>query len=261
MRSHGRYGSKDDFSDDDSSSVTSYTDSDSDSEGESDSGSEREYQNSRTPPRGRSPSHRSSHLSSNYPDDSDEEDQVIRNSSGSSCICCESRSIPSAPVQYGSFVRNSIPTPMELVPSPHSDTSYYFANSEGSNHSNRNNTMIRTPQSRLNDESVGEAWGMRRPIMGEYRGSNPILLELDRSYHMDRELSERYYYERRRDRYREETERDDYERRRERPRYRRNSSSDSRWDFRDQNYSEESRSSGGIFSRFASPLVASVSGE
>ncbi|TGO24085.1 hypothetical protein BPAE_0112g00030 [Botrytis paeoniae] len=262
MRSHGRYESEVDFSDDGKSSVTSYTDSDLDSEGESDSSCEREYQNSRTPPRGRSPSRRPSYLPGDYSDNSDEEapDQVIRHSSGSSCICCESRSIPSDSVQYGSSVRNSVPILMGSFPSLHSDTAYYFANSEGSNHFNNNNTMIRAPQSRLDDESVGETCVMRRPIMREYRGSNPILRGLDRPYHMDKELSERSHCERRRDRYREETERDDYERRRERPRYRRNSSSDSRWDFRNQNYSEESRSSGEIFSRFASALVASVSG-
>ncbi|KAF5877173.1 uncharacterized protein Bfra_001536 [Botrytis fragariae] len=263
MRSHGGYGSEDDFSDDDSSSVTSYTDYDSESEGESHSSSEREYQNSRTPPRGRSPSRRPRYLPSGYSDDSDEDealDQIVRHSSGSSCTCCESRSIPSDSVQYGSSVRNPISIPMGLFPSPHSDTAYYFANSGGNNHSNHHNTMIRAPQSRSGDGSGGETRRTRRPVMGEYRESNPILRELDRSYRMDRELSERYHYERRRDRYREEIERDDHERRRERPRYRRNSSSDSRWDFRDQKYPEESRFSGGIFSRFASALFAAVSG-
>lgn len=246
MSRHLRYESEDDFSDDDSSSVTSYTDSGSDVEDESDSGSERQYRNSRTPLRGRSSSHRPRYLPSDYSDDSDQEedpDQIIRHPSRSSCVCCEPRYIPPAPVQCSSFVQNSIPTPNRLVPL-HSDTAYYYASSEGSNHSNQNNTMIRAPQSRLGDESGGGAWGMRRPIMGEYTGPNLILRELDRQYYMDRELAER----------------DDNERQMERHRYRRNSSSDSRDYHRDQDYPEEGRSSGGVFGRFASALVAAVSG-
>ncbi|KAM0161843.1 hypothetical protein ACHAQE_003940 [Botrytis cinerea] len=262
MSRHVLYESEDDFSDDDSSSVISYTDSVADVEDESDSGSERQYRNSRTPLRGRSSSHRPRYLPSDYSDDSDQEedpDQIIRHPSRSSCVCCEPRYIPPAPVQCSSFVQNSIPTPNRLVPL-HSDTAYYYASSEGSNHSNQNNTMIRAPQSRLGDESGGGAWGMRRPIMGEYTGPNPILRELDRQYYMDRELAERDDYERRLERDREEAERNYYERQMERHRYRRNSSSDSRDYYRDQDYPEEGRSSGGVFGRFASALVAAVSG-
>ncbi|KAK8902156.1 hypothetical protein QC760_009634 [Botrytis cinerea] len=240
MSRHLRYESEDDFSDDDSSSVTSYTDSGSDVEDESDSGSERQYRNSRTPLRGRSSSHRPRYLPSDYSDDSDQEedpDQIIRHPSRSSCVCCEPRLVPL-----------------------HSDTAYYYASSEGSNHSNQNNTMIRAPQSRLGDESGGGAWGMRRPIMGEYTGPNLILRELDRQYYMDRELAERDDYERRLERDREEAERNYYERQMERHRYRRNSSSGSRDYHRDQDYPEEGRSSGGVFGRFASALVAAVSG-
>jgi len=101
---------------------------------------------------------------------------------------------------------------------------------------------------------------MRRPIMGEYTGPNPILRELDRQYYMDRELAERDDYERRLERDREEAERNYYERQMESQRYRRNSSSGSRDYHRDQDYPEEGRSSGGVFGRFASALVAAVSG-
>ncbi|TGO14474.1 hypothetical protein BTUL_0052g00110 [Botrytis tulipae] len=133
MRSHGRDGSEDDSSDGDSSSITSHIDSDSDSEGESDVGSEREYQCPTTLPRGRSPSPRYSYLPGDYSDDSDEEeapDQDRRHLTGSSCTCRESRCIPSNSAQHGSSVRNSIPSPIGLSPSRHSDTAYYVANTE-----------------------------------------------------------------------------------------------------------------------------------
>ncbi|KAF7953475.1 uncharacterized protein EAE97_000874 [Botrytis byssoidea] len=199
MRSYRRFRSEDDFSDDDRSSVISYTDSDSESEVESDLGSERECQSSRTLPRGRSPSPRPSSLSGDYSDDLDDEeapDQAIRYSSWSSCSCCECKYIPSNSVQYGYSVQNSIPVPMGLSPSPHSKTTYYSGNPQGSDRFNHNNIMIRGPRSRLNDGSGGQAWRMRRPTMGKYRGPNRILQDLDREYHMNTELEQRYHHER-----------------------------------------------------------------
>ncbi|THV46890.1 hypothetical protein BGAL_0352g00110 [Botrytis galanthina] len=266
MRSYRRYRSDDDFSDDDRSSIISYTDSDSESEVESHLGSEREFQISRTLPRGRSPSPRPSYLSGDYSDDLDEEeapDQAIRHLTGSSCSCCESRYIPSNSAQYGSSVRNSRPVPMGLSPSPHSETAYYSGNPQGSDSFNHNNIMTRAPRSRLGHGSGGEAWRMRRPTMGKYRWPNRILQDLDREYHMNRELQERYHHERRWDREREATEGYHYERQREGRRYRRNSSSYSLGDFPDQNYSEERRSSNGIVrvaGKVASWMFSAISG-
>ncbi|KAF7929733.1 hypothetical protein BELL_0617g00070 [Botrytis elliptica] len=265
MRSYRRYRSEDDFSDDETS-VISYTDSDSESEVESHLGSERECQISRTLPRGRSPSPQPSYLSGDYSDDLDEEeapDQAIRPLSGSSCSCCESRYIPSNSAQYGSSVRNSIPVPMGLSPSHHSDTAYYSGNPEDSDSFNHYNIMKRAHRSRLGDGSGGEAWRMRRPTMGEYRGPNRIPQDLDRSYHMDRELQQRYHHGRPWDRERGATEGYHPERQREGRRYRRNSSSYSLGDLPDQNYSGERRSSNGIVraaGKVASWMFSAISG-
>ncbi|KAF7900069.1 hypothetical protein EAF00_004405 [Botryotinia globosa] len=99
--------------------------------------------------------------------------------------------------------------------------------------------------------------------MGKCRGGNRILQDLDREYHMNRELQQRYHHERPWYREREATEGYHYETQREGCRYRRNSSSYSLGDFPDQNYSEKRRSSNKIVrvaGKVASWMFSAISG-
>lgn len=246
MRFRTQYESEDSSSeDDDSSSVDSFEDSDSeeDLDSEDDSESDQEdYGVSRIRSRGRSSSRRSSRDFGDYTDDSDDEEgSVVCRPSMSPDIYYSSRNTSSTSAQRGSLAPDF------------TDTANYFANSQCNHYRDHSNTIPRTPHLRLNDRYREDEWRDMDRVWRE----NPILRELEGDYNMNQR---RGGNQRQRDISRERSRRAYVERQRERGRYRRNSSSDLERDFRDYDYVEETRPSGGFLRGLASGLMRSLSG-